>query len=45
MRSAVLLTICAAVAAPGCGRPAATSKARPPASLPMPARPEPSLPL
>jgi endonuclease YncB( thermonuclease family) len=54
MRAAVLLTICAAVAAAGCGRPAATSKARPaaasskprpPASLPMPARPEPPLPV
>ncbi len=44
MRTAVLLTICAAVAA-GCARPASTSTARPPASLPMPARPEPSLPL
>jgi endonuclease YncB( thermonuclease family) len=53
MRTAVLLTICAAVAA-GCGRPASTSKARPPAatseasppaSLPMPARPAPPLPV
>jgi endonuclease YncB( thermonuclease family) len=54
MRAAVLLTICAAVTTAGCGRPASTSKARPAAatskarsaaSLPMPARPGPSLPL
>jgi len=54
MRTAVLLSICVAVAAAGCGRPASTSKARPaastskarpPASLPMPAWPEPSLPV
>jgi hypothetical protein len=53
MRTAVMLTICAAVAA-GCGRPASTSTARPPAatseasppaSLPMPARPAPPLPV
>jgi endonuclease YncB( thermonuclease family) len=43
MRAAVLLTIYAAVTTAGCGRPASTSKARPPASLPMPARPAPSL--
>jgi micrococcal nuclease len=44
MRAAVLLSICAAVAA-GCGRLAATSKARPPASTPVPARAEPPLPV
>jgi micrococcal nuclease len=45
MRAAVLLTICTAVAATGCGRPASTSKARPPASLPIPARLAPSAPV
>jgi hypothetical protein len=51
MGAAVLLTICAAVATAGCGQPATTSKRRPagkprpPASLPMLARPEPSLPV
>jgi endonuclease YncB( thermonuclease family) len=54
MRAAVLLMICAAVAAGGCGRAAATSKpsptastgkARPAASMPVPARAEPPLPV
>jgi len=48
------LMICAAVAAAGCGRPASTSKPRPtastgkarsPASMPVPARAEPPLPV
>jgi endonuclease YncB( thermonuclease family) len=43
--AAVLLTICAAVAAPGCGRPASTSKARQAASTPVPARAAPPLPV
>jgi len=45
MRAAVLLTICTAVAAAGCDRPASTSKARPAASTPVPARAEPPLPV
>jgi hypothetical protein len=54
MRAAVLLMICAAVAAAGCGRPASTSKPRPtastgkarsPASMPVPARAGPTVPV
>ncbi len=45
MRTAIALSICVAVSAVGCGRPAATSKARPPASMPVPARAEPPLPV
>jgi endonuclease YncB( thermonuclease family) len=41
VRAVVLLSICVA----GCGRPDPTSEPRPPASLPMPARPEPPAPV
>jgi len=55
VRAAVLLMICAAVSAAGCGRPASTSKPRPtastgkarrsPASMPVPERAGPPVPV
>ena len=39
-----LVSICTTLTITGCGRPASTSKPRPPASLPIPSRPSPPTP-
>jgi endonuclease YncB( thermonuclease family) len=44
-RVALLVATCAAVAAPGCDRPAPPTKPRPPASLPILSKPAPSAPV